>query len=83
MLGRLQKEYDDHAALVMENDDESSDDLARRDDLVRRIRLGVLDHKRRAITVLRNQRVIDDIVLRELQSEMDLEEVQLLDPADS
>jgi CPA1 family monovalent cation:H+ antiporter len=43
----------------------------------------VLDHKRRAITELRNQRVIDDIVLRELQAEMDLEEVQLLDPADS
>ena len=42
-----------------------------------------LDHKRRAITDLRNQRVIDDIVLRELQSEMDLEEVQLLDPTES
>ncbi len=83
MLSRLQKEYDEHAALVMEGDDESTDDLARRDDLVRRIRLGVLDHKRRAITVLRNQKVIDDIVLRELQAEMDLEEVQLLDPADS
>jgi CPA1 family monovalent cation:H+ antiporter len=83
MLGRLQKEYDEHAALVMEGDDESTDDLARRDDLVRRIRLGVLDHKRRAITELRNQRVIDDIVLRELQAEMDLEEVQLLDPADT
>jgi len=37
----------------------------------------------RAITELRNQRVIDDIVLRELQAEMDLEEVQLLDPADT
>lgn len=47
------------------------------------MRLGVLDHKRRAITTLRNQRVIDDIVLRELQAEMDLEEVQLLDTADS
>ena len=32
---------------------------------------------------LRNQNLIDDIVLRELQTEMDLEEVQLLDPADS
>ena len=32
---------------------------------------------------LRNQKIIDDIVLRELQAEMDLEEVQLLDPADS
>jgi Na+/H+ antiporter len=83
MLSRLQKEYDEHAALVTENDDDSTNDLAKRDDLVRRVRLGVLEHKRRAITTLRNQKVIDDIVLRELQSEMDLEEIQLLDPADN
>ncbi|BBY19849.1 hypothetical protein MSTO_00540 [Mycobacterium stomatepiae] len=57
--------------------------MTERNELVRRVRLGVLDHKRRAITTLRNQRVIDDIVLRELQAEMDLEEVQLLDTADS
>lgn len=30
-----------------------------------------------------NQNLIDDIVLRELQAAMDLEEVQLLDPADA
>jgi Na+/H+ antiporter len=84
MLTRLQKEYEEHAALVMENDDGSATgDLAKRNDLVRRVRLGVLEHKRREITALRNQKIIDDIVLRELQAEMDLEEVQLLDPADS
>ncbi len=82
-LARLQKEYEEHAALVAENGDGSTNDLAERNDLVRRVRLGVLEHKRRAITTLRNQRVIDDTVLRELQSEMDLEEVQLLDPADN
>jgi CPA1 family monovalent cation:H+ antiporter len=47
------------------------------------VRLGVLEHKRREITNLRNQNLIDDIVLRELQNEMDLEEVQLLDAADT
>jgi monovalent cation/hydrogen antiporter len=83
LLARLQKEYDEHAALVYENDDDSTNDLATRNDLVRRVRLGVLDHKRQAITALRNQRIIDDIVLRELQTEMDLEEVQLLEAADS
>jgi monovalent cation/hydrogen antiporter len=45
------------------------------------VRLGVLEHKRREITSLRNQKLIDDIVLRELQNEMDLEEVQLLNAA--
>ncbi|CQD16610.1 Na+/H+ antiporter [Mycobacterium lentiflavum] len=83
LLARLQKEYEEHAALIAENGDDSTNTLTERNELVRRVRLGVLEHKRRAITTLRNQRVIDDIVLRELQSEMDLEEVQLLDTADS
>jgi Na+/H+ antiporter len=82
MLARLQKEYEEHAALIAENDDGSTNDLAKHNDLVRRVRLGVLEHKRRAITTLRNQKIIDDIVLRELQNEMDLEEVQLLNAAD-
>jgi CPA1 family monovalent cation:H+ antiporter len=43
----------------------------------------VLEHKRQAITELRDQNRIDDIILRELQSAMDLEEVRLLDPADT
>jgi CPA1 family monovalent cation:H+ antiporter len=84
LLRRIKKEYEEHAALVLANDDDSTTrDLAKRNDLVRRVRLGVLEHKRREITALRNQKIIDDIVLRELQAEMDLEEVQLLDPADS
>jgi monovalent cation/hydrogen antiporter len=84
LLRRLQKEFEERAALVLADDgDSATNDLAERNDLVRRVRLGVLEHKRREITALRNQSLIDDIVLRELQAEMDLEEVQLLDPADS
>ncbi|OIN79471.1 Na+/H+ antiporter [Mycobacterium malmoense] len=84
LLRRLQKEYEEKAELVRATEDGSTDSrLAERKDLVRRVRLGVLEHKRREITALRNQNLIDDIVLRELQAEMDLEEVQLLDPADS
>ena len=84
LLGRLQKEYEEHAAVVMANDDDpTAHDLAERNELVRRVRLGVLDHQRRAVTALRNQNRIDDIVLRELQNELDLIEVQLLDPADN
>lgn len=83
LLSRLQKEYEELATLVTAGDDASgTNHAAERSDLVRRVRLGVLDHKRRAVTELRDQNRIDDIVLRELQSEMDLEEVQLLDPAD-
>lgn len=82
LLKRLHKEYEEHAAIAEASSDPSaSNDLAERDGLVRQVRLGVLQHKRQAITQLRNQNRIDDIVLRELQAAMDLEEVRLLGPA--
>lgn len=83
LLKRLTKEYEERATIIRENGDDSApSDLAQRTDLVRRVRLGVLEHQRHAITALRNQNLIDDIVLREVQADMDLEEVQLLDPVE-
>ena len=83
LLSRLQKEYEEHAAVVMANDDNATTSgLAEKSELVRRVRLGVLQHQRRAVTALRNQNRIDDIVLRELQVELDLQEVQLLNAGD-
>lgn len=77
---RLQKEYEEKAALVLATEAGSPNQrLVVGREKVRQVRLGVLEHKRREITSLRNQNLIDDIVLRELQNEMDLEEVQLLD----
>ncbi|MGH3266589.1 MAG: cation:proton antiporter [Trebonia sp.] len=79
LRGRLQKEYEEKAALVLATEDGSPDHrILKGREKVRQVRLGVLEHKRREITALRNQNLIDDIVLRELQNEMDLEEVQLL-----
>ncbi len=76
---RLQTEYEEKAALVLVTEDGSTDHrILKGREKVRQVRLGVLEHKRREITALRNQNLIDDIVLRELQNEMDLEEVQLL-----
>jgi monovalent cation/hydrogen antiporter len=84
LMSRLQKEYEEHAALIEASGDPAApNDAAEQHDLLRQVRLGVLEHKRRAITELRDQHHIDDIVLRELQSVMDLEEVRLLDPADT
>ena len=84
LLRRLQKEYEEHAALIEADGDAAGPNkVAERNDQLRRVRLGVLEHKRRAITELRDQNRIDDIVLRELQSAMDLEEVRLRDPADT
>jgi Na+/H+ antiporter len=84
LLKRLQKEYEEHAALIEAGGDaQGSNEVAERHDLLRQVRLGVLEHKRRAIIELRDQNRIDDIVLRDLQSVMDLEEVRLLEPADT
>jgi len=80
---RLQKEYEEKAALTLATEDGSvATRLAKGKEKVRRVRLGVLEAKRQEITSLRNQNLIDDIVLRELQAEMDLEEVQLLNAAE-
>jgi monovalent cation/hydrogen antiporter len=82
LQNRLQSEYRQHAALVRLSDDGSGPtDAEVKSDLIRQVRLGVLEHKRRAITELRDQRRIDDIVLLELQESMDLEEARLLGPS--
>jgi monovalent cation/hydrogen antiporter len=83
LVRRLRKEYEEHAALIEAGDPGGPNEVTERHDLLRRVRLGVLEHKRRAITELRDQNRIDDIILRELQSVMDLEEVRLLEPADT
>ena len=84
LFKRLQKEYEEHTAVYLASgdDDPNTNHLAEKGDLIRRVRLEVLEHKRRAITQLRNQNRIDDIVLREVQQAMDLEEVRLLGPVD-
>ncbi len=82
LQNQLQAEYRQHAALVKTGGDGSApNDAEAKSDLIRQVRLGVLEHKRRAITELRDQRRIDDIVLLELQESMDLEEARLLGPS--
>ena len=41
------------------------------------LRLAVLTHKRAAVVQLRDNEHIDDIVLREIQAQLDAEEVRL------
>ena len=59
-------------------DDASDDTTARARD--RQLRLAVLSAKRQAVTAMRDANEIDDIVLREMQAAMDVEEVRLLGP---
>lgn len=46
----------------------------------RRLHLGVLEHKRREITRLRDRNEIDDAVQRQVQGAIDIAEIQLLGP---
>ncbi|MEU7801005.1 Na+/H+ antiporter [Micromonospora arborensis] len=71
---RLQAEYQRH----LEDVNESGGNTAEERRLERRLRLGVLAHKRREVTRLRDSREIDDLVLQELQAALDNEEIRLL-----
>ncbi|MGC4857243.1 Na+/H+ antiporter [Micromonospora sp. DT4] len=71
---RLRAEYQRH----LEDLNETSGRTAEERRLERRLRLGVLAHKRRELTRLRDNREIDDLVLQELQSALDNEEIRLL-----
>ncbi|MFF4878579.1 Na+/H+ antiporter [Micromonospora sp. NPDC000668] len=70
---RLQSEYQRHLDDVSEGVGTSEERRLERD-----LRLGVLEHKRREVTRLRDSREIDDLVLRDLQAALDNEEIRLL-----
>jgi Na+/H+ antiporter len=61
---------------------EADDDQATlsRGDQYRALRLALLDRKREAVLALRDRGEIDDLVLRRVQSVMDVEEARLLRP---
>ncbi|MFR9778741.1 Na+/H+ antiporter [Micromonospora sp. MS34] len=76
-VDRLRSDYEEHLNDVRSPQTEES---AQERELARRLRLGVLDHKRREVTRLRDRNEIDDAVLRQLQAAIDIEEVRLLGP---
>jgi monovalent cation/hydrogen antiporter len=77
-VDRVRDDYQRHLDDVREPDP-GGDEAAFRE-VERRLRLAVLEHKRREVTRMRNRREIDDIVLRELQATLDIEEIRLRGP---
>ncbi|RKN44536.1 Na+/H+ antiporter [Micromonospora endolithica] len=78
-VDRLRGDYADHLDRTLSADtDQDAEEAVERD---RRLRLALLDHKRRELTRLRDANEIDDIVLREVQAALDIEEIRLLGPA--
>ncbi|SNT63215.1 monovalent cation:H+ antiporter, CPA1 family [Asanoa hainanensis] len=80
VLDRIRADYQGHLDQLRAEGTEHAVQ-AWQDQVDRRVRLEVLDRKRRAVTAMRDDREIDDIVLRDLQASMDIEEVRLLGPA--
>jgi monovalent cation/hydrogen antiporter len=78
IIERVRSDYRTHLDEMRGADGDGSSERQR--DLERRLRLGILDHKRREITRLRDTNEIDDTVLRELQAALDIEEIRLLGP---
>lgn len=77
-VDRLRADYQRHLDLVTATGGGQEADRAQ--DLDTRLRLGVLEHKRREVTRLRDRNEIDDSVLREVQATLDIEEIRLLGP---
>ncbi|MFB9237273.1 Na+/H+ antiporter [Plantactinospora siamensis] len=77
---RVRREYEKHLADGRSDGAESAEAAAEARDVDRRLRLAALDRKRREITRLRDANEIDDVVLRDLQAALDIEEIRLLGP---
>jgi CPA1 family monovalent cation:H+ antiporter len=77
VVAKLEAEYRMHAEALAEAGDGPSDDGRPREADFDALRLAVLAHKRAAVVRLRDERTIDDIVLREVQAQLDAEEVRL------
>ncbi|RHA43108.1 Na+/H+ antiporter [Cellulomonas rhizosphaerae] len=79
VVDRLREEYDEHLRVLRarSSDDEETDPAVRYDEQYSALRLALLGHKRAAVVRLRDERRIDDIVLRQVQARLDIEELRL------
>jgi CPA1 family monovalent cation:H+ antiporter len=78
VVDQLRSEYDQHLQLVRADGDGSDDDpVQRQDQHYTALRLAVLAHKRATVVRLRDEQRIDDTVLRQVQTRLDIEEIRL------
>jgi hypothetical protein len=78
VVEQLRSEYDQHLRLVRADGDGPDDEpVLRHDQHYTALRLAVLAHKRATVVRLRDEQRIDDTVLRQVQTRLDIEEVRL------
>jgi Na+/H+ antiporter len=74
---RLQAEFEEHLRVLQAGELADDQPVLQAERDYRALRLRLLAHKRATIVRLRDQRRIDDTVLRSLQSQLDIEELRL------
>jgi Na+/H+ antiporter len=78
VVARLRREYEEHLKVLRANRAGATADPAlRHDEHYTALRLALLAHKRGTVVRLRDERRIDDTVLRQVQAGLDVEEVHL------
>ncbi|HEY8718481.1 hypothetical protein [Pengzhenrongella sp.] len=78
-MDRLRGEYVEHLELLRARDDDGvePDSAVLLDEQYTALRLALLAKKRATVVRLRDERRIDDAVLRQIQARLDIEEVRL------
>jgi monovalent cation/hydrogen antiporter len=78
VVSRLRREYEKHLRVLHAGDDGAADEPALRyEQQYAALRLAVIARKRATVVRLRDERRIDDTVLRQVQARLDIEEVRL------
>ncbi|GII23118.1 Na+/H+ antiporter [Planosporangium mesophilum] len=78
VVDRMRAEYEKHLKVLRAHGDEADPNPGRRAESdFRSLRLGLLDRKRQTIVRLRDEERIDDTALRQIQAQLDAEEVRL------
>jgi Na+/H+ antiporter len=78
VVDRTRREYEEHLQVVHADGDREDDEpVLRHEQHYATLRLALLARKRATVLALRDEQRIDDIVLRQFQTRLDIEEVRL------
>jgi len=80
VVERTRKEYEEHQHLMHRDLDDDDEPATRHEQQYTALRLALLARKRATVLALRDAQRIDDIVLRQFQTRLDIEEVRLTRP---
>jgi Na+/H+ antiporter len=84
VVARVRAEMEEHLTVLASTDPDTADDSAtRRDEQYTALRLTLISTKRASVVRLRDERQIDDAVLRRVQAHLDLEEIRLTRSSDA